>query len=249
MPHATKDAPARPFDVADAVRRAARCRALRERAGLNLEGLAELAGVTVRSVSRWESPDGRGSCPDDVLEALESLLDRQAALVGVAMSRAVEAAEAVAGRVGSAGGGGGPKPGLNPGGLGAAPGGPDGGADGPCGGPSKADSMPGGAAAGRFDAGGGARGLDSMPGGAADSMPCDPMPCGAMPCDSMPSVMLLYYPTQRVYDECHPKDGGYYGIANANARAAAQELERLGFSIDWRFATPELVSSFEYDLL
>lgn len=77
MPRATKDNPSCPFDIPDAIRRAARCRATRERVGLNVDAFAHYVGVTVRSVNRWESWEGRGSCPDDVLARLDHLVDLQ----------------------------------------------------------------------------------------------------------------------------------------------------------------------------
>lgn len=78
----------------------------------------------------------------------------------------------------------------------------------------------------------------SMPGGGGG---------GARDADSMPWVTLLYYPSQRCYELCHANDSTFYGVANANARAIAQELERLGFGIEWRYATPELVEGFPFD--
>lgn len=146
MPRASKDGPARPYDVADAIRRAAACRAMRERIGLSVEGLAEAAGVTVRSVTRWESPEGKGSCPDDVLELLESMLDDQARAVG----RAIERIRAIS--------------------------------------------------------------------------------------DAMPDAELHYYANQRSFEAINPNEAGYYGVANATARAVAQELERMGYGIEWRYA-------------
>lgn len=80
----------------------------------------------------------------------------------------------------------------------------------------------------------------SMPGGGGGGG-------GARDADSMPWVTLLYYPSQRCYELCHANDSTFYGVANANARAIAQELERLGFGIEWRYATPELVEGFPFD--
>lgn len=154
MPKASKDGPARPFDVADAIRRAAACRAMRERVGLSLDGLASAAGVTVRSVTRWESPEGRGSCPDDVLELLESMLDDQARAIDLAVDR-----------------------------LG--------------------------------DGSGATR------------------------------ATLHYYANQRHYEIDRPKEAGYYGTANATARAVAQELERRGCGIEWRYAASDDAGSSE----
>lgn len=220
MPHATKDAPARPFDVPDAIHRAARCRALRDRAGLNLEAFAAVVGVTVRSVNRWESFDGRGSTPGDVLETLETLIDRQTDLVADAVDTAARACRArICSDTGTAGGAscmaqegggalnravdGGLVQGSNPAENKRLP---------------KPISMPGG---------GGGGGFDAM--GARDAM----------------TVTLPYYASQRSFDLCHPNERFHFGVANANARAIAQELERLGFIVDWRYAERDNISGFE----
>lgn len=213
MPHATKDAPARPFDVPDAIHRAAICRALRDRAGLNLEAFAAVVGVTVRSVNRWESFDGRGSTPDDVLETLETLIDRQTDLVADAVDTAARACRARIGSdTGTAGG-------------------------------ASCMAQEGGGALNRAVDGGLVQGGDpaenralpkpiSMPGGGGDAL------------DAM-AVTLPYYSSQRSFDLCHPNERFHFGVANANARAIAQELERLGFIVDWRYAERDNISDFE----
>lgn len=215
---------ARPYDVGEAIERAARCRALRERAGLNRDALARLAGVTERSAGRWEDEYGAGNCPADVLELLESLLDRQADIV----ADAVAAVDSGAWGVGSAA--------------------PDGSESG-----LKTDA-PGGAACIRQGGGGGLNptvygGL--APGGdrGRKNDPPKPisMPGGGPGGGAVPWVTLLYYPSQRCYELCHANDSTFYGVANANARAIAQELERLGFGIEWRYATPELLEDFPFD--
>lgn len=228
----------RPYDEAVAVERAARCRALRERAGLNRDALARIAGVTERSAGRWEDESGAGNCPDDVLELLECLIDRQADLV----SNAVGAIEA--GRVRLDG----PSPdeacisdseletGASVSDFGSrigSPGGPR------CiapGGPGELNQLvyPGLAP-------GGDRGRKTDP-----PKPIS-MPGGGPGGGAMPLVTLLYYPSQRCYELCHANDSTFYGVANANARAIAQELERLGFGIEWRYATPELLEDFPFD--
>lgn len=215
MPHATKDAPARPFDVPDAIRRAARCRALRERAGLTLEQLATLAGVTIRSVSRWESFDGRGSTPDDVLETLETLIDTQTDLVADAVDTAGRLCRA---RIGSDTGAAG----------GAA-----------CMAPEGGDALNQAVYAGSVQGGDPAenRALPkpiSMPGGGGGGDALDAM-----------TVTLPYYSSQHAFDLCHPNERFHFGVANANARAIAQELERLGFIVDWRYAERDNISGFE----
>lgn len=48
-------------------------------------------------------------------------------------------------------------------------------------------------------------------------------------------VVLTYYRSQEQYDELG-RDEGWYGVANANARAVAAELARYGFKV--RFAYP-----------
>lgn len=214
MPHATKDAPARPFDVPDAIHRAARCRALRERAGLNLEAFAAVVGVTVRSVNRWESFDGRGSTPDDVLETLETIIDRQADIVADAVDTAARLYRA---RLGTDTGGGGGAVCMAPEGVGALnqavyAGSVQGGDPAENRALPKPISMPGGGG-----------------GGARDAM----------------TVTLPYYSSQHAFDLCHPNERFHFGVANANARAIAQELERLGFIVDWRYAERDNISDFE----
>ena len=81
----------KPFDVDDAIKRAAICRATRERVGLTRDELARLVNVSERSVKMWESHSGDGSCPDDVIELLYELLDKQDDDV----ARAVELAKLV----------------------------------------------------------------------------------------------------------------------------------------------------------
>lgn len=228
MPHATKDAPARPFDVPDAIHRAARCRALRERAGLNLEAFAAVVGVTVRSVNRWESFDGRGSTPDGVLETLETILDKQADIIADAVDTAGRLCRA---RLGSGTGGGArvSETGSKTDGAGGAA----------CMAPD------GGGALNRAVYAGSVQGGDpaenqalpkpiSMPGGGGGGGALDAM-----------TVTLPYYSSQHAFDLCHPNERFHFGVANANARAIAQELERLGFIVDWRYAERDNISGFE----
>lgn len=215
MPHATKDAPARPFDVPDAIHRAAKCRALRDRAGLNLEAFAAVVGVTVRSVNRWESFDGRGSTPDDVLETLETLIDKQTDLVADAVETAARLCRARLGSdTGTAGG-------------------------------ASCMAQEGGGALNQAVYAGSVQGGDpaenkrlpkpiSMPGGGGGGDALDAM-----------TVTLPYYSSQHAFDLCHPNERFHFGVANANARAIAQELERLGFIVDWRYAEKDNISGFE----
>ena len=50
------------------------------------------------------------------------------------------------------------------------------------------------------------------------------------------TVTLTYYRTQDDYDE-NGRDAGPFGMANANARAVAESLRRMGYDV--RFAYPE----------
>lgn len=62
--------------------------------------------------------------------------------------------------------------------------------------------------------------------------------CGAGEATGMHAdvpVVLAYWRTQRDYDERHPLDPGSYGQANATARAVAEKLRDLGFSVSFRF--------------
>lgn len=49
-------------------------------------------------------------------------------------------------------------------------------------------------------------------------------------------VVMTYFRDQDMYDE-FGRDEGPYGVANANARAAAAELERLGLEVEFRYPT------------
>lgn len=48
------------------------------------------------------------------------------------------------------------------------------------------------------------------------------------------AVALTYYRDQEQYDACG-RDKGPVGVANANARAIAEALEREGYSVEWRY--------------
>ena len=48
------------------------------------------------------------------------------------------------------------------------------------------------------------------------------------------AVALTYYRDQEQYDACG-RDSGPYGVANANARAVADALEREGYQVEWRY--------------
>lgn len=212
----------RPYDEAEAVARAARCRMQRERVGLNRRALATLAGVTERSAGRWEDEDGAGNCPPDVLALLDALAARQRGMVEAYSWRG----EAVASF-------------LDPGSRTAderagACIGPDGGGEvnpavytDDLRGPFKLDID--GSPEVDFDAIGG------VAGGTRDDL------------DAMGTLhaTILCYPSQRCYELCHPNSTLYYGVVNANAQAVAQELEAIGFEIGWKYATVDEVSRFE----
>ena len=48
------------------------------------------------------------------------------------------------------------------------------------------------------------------------------------------AVALTYYRDQEQYDACG-RDRGPVGVANANARAVVDALEREGYSVEWHY--------------
>ena len=59
----------------------------------------------------------------------------------------------------------------------------------------------------------------------------------------MPSLVpISYYRDQAMYDE-FGRDAGPFGVANANARAVAQELEALGYEVEFRYPCEDVDSS------
>lgn len=59
----------------------------------------------------------------------------------------------------------------------------------------------------------------------------------------MPSLVpISYYRDQAMYDE-FGRDAGPFGVANANARAVAQELEALGYEVEFRYPCEDEDSS------
>ena len=59
----------------------------------------------------------------------------------------------------------------------------------------------------------------------------------------MPSLVpVSYYRDQSMYDE-FGRDSGPFGVANANARAVAQELEALGYEVEFRYPCEDADSS------
>ena len=56
------------------------------------------------------------------------------------------------------------------------------------------------------------------------------------------AVQLTYFRDQVTFD-CYGRDKGYFGIANANARAAAEELIREGYEVEFRYPTDGAISA------
>lgn len=57
-----------------------------------------------------------------------------------------------------------------------------------------------------------------------------------------PSVVLTYYRSQEQFDECG-RDSGYYGFANALARAVGEELSLAGLAVEYRYPDDGAVST------
>lgn len=55
-------------------------------------------------------------------------------------------------------------------------------------------------------------------------------------------IPITYYRDQAQFDALG-RDEGYYGIANANARALAGELRRAGFNVEFRYPGQGAVST------
>lgn len=55
-------------------------------------------------------------------------------------------------------------------------------------------------------------------------------------------VTITYFRDQAMFDR-YGRDEGYFGVANANARAAAIELMREGFMVEFRYPTGGAVST------
>lgn len=72
-------------------------RVLRERTGASIEWLAHAAGVTERSVGRWErdEPGGRWHVPVDVWDVLQAVADRQAEIADEAINMISETGASV----------------------------------------------------------------------------------------------------------------------------------------------------------
>lgn len=55
-------------------------------------------------------------------------------------------------------------------------------------------------------------------------------------------VTITYFRDQAMFDR-YGRDKGYFGVANANARAAAIELMREGFMVEFRYPTEGAAST------
>lgn len=64
-------------------------RAMRERLGLTQQDVADIAGVRVLAVKRWEKP-GEAEPPEDVWAALEEMRGRMLHMAGFSVDKAVE---------------------------------------------------------------------------------------------------------------------------------------------------------------
>ena len=53
---------------------------------------------------------------------------------------------------------------------------------------------------------------------------------------------ITYFRDQAMFDR-YGRDKGYFGVANANSRAAAMELMREGFMVEFRYPTEGAVST------
>lgn len=237
MPLATKTEPARPFDVADAIRRAARCRALRQSTGYTVEELARAVGVRARSINRWESSAGEGSTPDDVLELLQAVLDKQRELA----SSVADACTAPMDR-----GGGGfhaANIAIDPAVIEAVmPAGPV---------PPRQKALVKG---GQMSYGAGAASSPVQPSAVKEVAISEVVKGAAIPegapvkggaisdvsaVSGVNAVTVLYYPSQSTLDAIHPNLGAPVGVVNTTARMIADELDLVGAEVEWKYASTE----------
>ncbi len=56
----------------------------------------------------------------------------------------------------------------------------------------------------------------------------------------VPCVAMTYYRDQAMFDE-FGRDAGYFGVANANSRAAAMLLEREGYDVEMRYPVEDAI--------
>lgn len=226
MPLATKTEPVRPFDIADAIRRAARCRALRQSTGYTVEELARAVGVRARSINRWESSAGEGSTPDDVLALLQAVLDKQREL-------ASSIADAHAAPTDHGGGGLSPYTRtIDPAIIGAMI--------------SElidCGSMTSNRCYHKTPVKGGQFSYNAhvafSPVKGAEFPVNDVTISDVSAVDNVSAVTVLYYPSQSTLDEIHPNLGAPVGVVNATARMIADELDRVGAKVEWKYASAE----------
>lgn len=53
------------------------------------------------------------------------------------------------------------------------------------------------------------------------------------------AVTVLYYPSQSALDAIHPSLGAPVGVVNTTARMIADELDRVGVEVEWKYASAE----------
>lgn len=70
-------------------------RACRELVGMSQNLLADLLGVSITSVKRWEHPDKEWEPPEDAWDILDDAMERQAEVVSAAVDKAHELVGAV----------------------------------------------------------------------------------------------------------------------------------------------------------
>lgn len=218
-----------------AISRAAALKVLRETVGLNADSLARIARVNVRSVNRWESPDGRGYCPDDVLETLQAIASAQAAAIETATSHTQAIIAGLQSEPTAATGTydscevayKSPLPNVTS--------------------ATSFDSMQSATPAVAIDGQSSklwpvkAASLSYILIGSATPLwrsELDSAVKGlAFPYDARTRVRvrMCYYPNQRTYEFTHESNRSYYGVANTTARMIARRLEELGCSIAWRY--------------
>lgn len=68
----------------------AQFRAMRERVGMTRETMAELIGVSVRSVRYWETIDSKRFPPQDAWDVLDDALEHQRAIITFTLNKVTE---------------------------------------------------------------------------------------------------------------------------------------------------------------
>lgn len=74
---------------------AAEFRALREQVGLSQQNVADMLGIKVLSVKRWEKPDYPFEIPQDAWDALDTAYVLQRTVVEAAVDQVIAAGESV----------------------------------------------------------------------------------------------------------------------------------------------------------